>query len=113
MKKLDPYHFLDRFYGNLKITIFVPILVNFGQIQVLDGFQCFHCKYSKTKTKQHRDLNLVLKLPQINCPFSETFKIKKKIIVFGVLSYGQFICGHFGTKLRSLCCLVFVLEYFQ
>ena len=61
VKKLNPYPFSDRFYGNLKIAIFVAILTNFGQTQVLDGFQRFHWKYSKTKTKQPRDPNLVPK----------------------------------------------------
>ena len=41
-KKLNFYTFSDQFYGNLKIASFVTILTNFGQTQVLDGFQRFH-----------------------------------------------------------------------
>ena len=65
VKKLNPYTLSDQFYGNLKITIFVAILTNFGQSEVLDGYQRFHSKYCKTKTKQPRDPNLVPKLPQM------------------------------------------------
>ena len=61
VKKLNPHTFSDQFYGNLKLASFVAILTNFGRTQVLDGFQRFHWKYSKTKTKQPRDPNLVPK----------------------------------------------------
>ena len=61
VKKLNPHTLSGLFYGNLKITIFVAILTIFGPTQVLDGFQGFHWKYSKTKTKQPRDQNLVPK----------------------------------------------------
>ena len=61
VKKLNSYTFSDQFYGNLNIAIFVAILTNLSQNQVSDGFQHFHWKYSKTKTKQPRDPNLVPK----------------------------------------------------
>ena len=73
-KKLNSFTHSDQLYFNLKITIFVAILTNFGQTQVLDGFQRFHWKYSKTKTKQPRDPNVVPKLPCLNCPLDETLK---------------------------------------
>ena len=60
-KKLNFYAFSDQFYRILKIASFVAILTSFGQTQVLDGFQRFHWKYSKTKTKQLRDPILVPK----------------------------------------------------
>ena len=41
VKKLNPFTLSDQFYGNLKITLFVATLTNFGQAQVLDGFQHF------------------------------------------------------------------------
>ena len=41
VKKLNPFNVSYQFYGNIKITIFVAILTNFGQIQVLGGFQSF------------------------------------------------------------------------
>ena len=61
VKKLNPYTLSDQFYGILKITIFVAILTNFDQTQVLDGFQSFLWKYSNSKTNQPTDPNLVLK----------------------------------------------------
>ena len=42
VKKLNPHILSDQFYGNLKITIFVVILTNFGKTQVLYGYQHYH-----------------------------------------------------------------------
>ena len=77
-EEIKSLYLSDQFYGNLKMAIFVAILTNFGQTQVLDGFQCFYWKYSKPKTKQAIDPNLVPKLPHLNCPLDETLKTSQK-----------------------------------
>ena len=87
-KKFNFYTCSDQIYGNLKIASFVAILTKFGQTQVLDGFQRFHWKYSKTKTKQHRDSNLVLKLPIMNFSLDVILKPTKN----GYFCLFQILC---------------------
>ena len=57
-----------------------------GQTQVLDGFQQFHGKYSKTDRKQQKNLNLVTKFQKL---YSLLDKTVKSIQNLGLAKIGQ------------------------